>query len=85
MKMNMNSFNGVLESKYKDSLNHNYPILLIRNNQKENQINLINEMNDVFEKVETGDMLEKQKGSLKLFVERGDKKLVYYLDYGCVN
>ncbi|PZX46321.1 hypothetical protein [Algoriphagus chordae] len=85
LNMEMKSFNGMLKEKYIDRSNHNKATLIISDNKMEYQITLVNEKNNIFEKLEIGDSINKSKGSLQIIAIRDKEEFVYQMDYGCRN
>jgi len=85
LDMKMKTFSGSLKEKYIDRSNHGKETLVISKKEMEHQITLTNEKNNIFEKLEIGDLIKKDKGSLQISVIRGKEELIYEMDYGCID
>lgn len=76
-------FDGVITNKFVDKNEHNYPILIIDGNDETIRYNMTSDLSGLFDFVEIGDEIIKEKGFNQISVKRDIKKVVFFLDYGC--
>ena len=79
------SINGKVVNKYYDSTNHSFPVILIRNFQVSDliQINLANDTIDLFNKVNINDTIIKIRGDSIIKIIGNGGILQRQLDFGC--
>ncbi len=80
------SLDGLLTKKYRDSNDHMVKKLEIRLADGEivRTSFLASEVSGFFDKIELGDSIIKNEGSLDVLLFRDEKKYVYTLDYMCI-
>ena len=76
-------FNGIITKKFIDKKNHNYPMIQILNKGMSLDYNLVHDLSGVFDFVEKGDKIIKNKGSNDVIVRRDGEDILFVLDFGC--
>ncbi|MGB5979569.1 MAG: hypothetical protein WBG62_19295 [Cyclobacteriaceae bacterium] len=77
--------NGVVLDKYLDEDNHlNEKLVISPEPLNYEEYFLLRERNHVYEKIEIGDYIIKERGSLKLLLLRGNDTIYFELDYNCI-
>ncbi|MCB9044418.1 MAG: hypothetical protein H6554_11755 [Chitinophagales bacterium] len=82
-RMKISEFEGIVDKKYKDSMNHNKPTILIRKKGEVREVHFLNDKSSFYSSVLVGDSINKKKNTLNVSVYAKTKKEIYKLNYGC--
>lgn len=83
-KYRIDNLHGIVIRKYRDSENHNYKTIEIKEeSHKILKRNLTGDLSGLYEYISAGDSVYKPAGTLKTLVIRVNEKKYFTIDFGC--
>ncbi|MBK6264441.1 hypothetical protein JKA74_05280 [Marivirga sp. S37H4] len=83
--MKIQTFNGVVIKKFRDTNEHNYPTLFFDQVGRKTSIKIEfqNEISGFYDYVTVGDLIRKKSNTLLVDIIRSNENIKIVLDYGC--